>query len=130
MERAVAVKKLTAILGKKLSYRVNLEAPTSDERPTIKAQWNAAIAERDKIKAQRDARYKAILAANQEYQALHAACKAATEEAGKLSSRLHSHRFTVGTVDDIGVFNVFHLKAEGDSWEEVIAKLTEKKVAA
>jgi multidrug efflux pump subunit AcrA (membrane-fusion protein) len=127
MERAVAVKKLAKILGKTLGYRVDVKAPDAEQRAAAQAQLAEAQALRDKAKQQRDERYKAILAADQEYQDLVALHKGAQKVAEQLSYKAHHHyKFTVGTSN--GMF--FHVRAQGDSWEEVIDKLTTERAAA
>lgn len=130
MDRAVAIKKLTKILGKSLGYRVDPKAPTQEEREVAREALKPAIAERENLKAQRDARRAAILAADAEYQNLCAAAKAASEKVDKLGSITRHYKMTVGTMSDIAGLGVFSVKAEGDSWEEVIAKLTKERVAA
>jgi regulator of protease activity HflC (stomatin/prohibitin superfamily) len=122
MERAVAVKKLAKILGKTLGYRVDVNAPDAEQRAAAQAKLAEAISVRDQARQKRDERYKALLA-DQEYQDLVAAHKAAQKIADKLSFQAHHHyKFTVGTSN--GMF--FHVRAQGDSWEEVIEKLTTK----
>jgi uncharacterized coiled-coil DUF342 family protein len=125
MERAVAIKKLTKLFGKKLGYRVNANAPSADERAVAKEQVAAAVAERNKLKEARDERHRAILAADAEYQNLHAAHKEASERVDKLYSVTRHYKITIGELDQ----GFFFQRAEGDSWEEVIAKLTEKQNA-
>ena len=119
MKRSIAIKRLGKLLGKKLGYRVNDKAPTQEERTTAQAAIPAAVEARNSLKEQRDARYKAILAADAEYQNLHAAHRAASERVDKLFSTTRHHKITIGTSE--GMF--FLVKAEGDSWEEVIAKI-------
>ncbi len=119
MERSVAVKKLTRLLGSRLGYRVDPTAPGQDEREAARAALPAAIAERNGVKEKRDARYTAILKADAEYQALKAEYTAASQRVDKLSSVTRHFKFTVGTSN--GMF--FHIRAEGDTWEEVIGKL-------
>jgi predicted membrane chloride channel (bestrophin family) len=127
MERAVAIKKLAKILGKTLGYRVDDTAPNAEQRAAAKAQLAEAQALRDKARQQRDERYKAILAADQEYQDLVALHKGAQKVAEQLSYQAHHHyKFTVGTSN--GMF--FHVRAQGDSWEEVIDELTKKGTTA
>ena len=126
MERTVAIKKLERILGKKLGYRIDAKAPGQDERAEAKALIPAAAEERNKLKEQRDARYKAILAADEEYQSLFAATRAASERLDRLWSTTRHYKFTVGTLEA----GFFLVKAQGDSWEEVIGQLAPKKIAA
>lgn len=125
MERAVALKKLGNILGKKLGWRVDPRAPRKEEREAAKADLGPACELRNKLKDKRDARYAAILAADPEYQSLKAAYSDAQKVVDRISSLTRHHKITVGTSE--GMF--FLVKAEGDSWEEVIAKLQTKQDA-
>ncbi len=63
--------------------------------------------------------------ADAEYQRLKAAHADAEKYCGNLLSITYHYRFTVGQ----SKFGFFHIKAQGDSWEEVISKLTEKQAA-
>lgn len=126
MERAVAIKKLTAIIGKSLGYRVNPKAPTREERAAAQEALKPACEERNRLQAQRDERRRAILEADAEYQSLCAVAKAASEKVDRLGSITRSYKITVGKMMSI----FFHVMAEGDSWEEVIGKLTAEKKAA
>lgn len=122
MERAVAIKKLSKLLGKQLGYRVNSKAAPREEREAAKLELAQARQEQIALREQRDARYKAILAADAEYQALVEAHRIARKRQDDLMSIVHTPKITVGTSHDM----FFHVKAEGDSWEEVIAKLEGK----
>lgn len=126
MERTVALKKLERLLGKKLGWRVNPNAPTPEARAEAKSALPSAREERDRLKVERDARHRAILEADAEYQALNIAAKAACERVDKLFGTTCHYKITVG----ISLGWAFEVKAEGDSWEEVIGKLTTEKVAA
>lgn len=127
MERAIALKKLGNLLGNKLCYRVNSKAPTSEEREAAKIELAACLPTKTKLKEQMEARYRQILADDAEYQRLSAEYKAARERSDKLWGITHRHKFTVGVSN--GMF--FAVKAEGDSWEEVIGKIeTENRRAA
>jgi len=126
MERTVALKNLERLLGKKLGWRVNPKAPAAEERAAARAAIPAAREERDRLKEQRDARHRAILEADAEYQSLHTAAKAASENVERLSGITSHYKITVG----ISHSWCFEVKAQGDSWEDVIAKLTPERVAA
>lgn len=126
MERTVALKKLEKLLGKNLGWRINPKAPTQDERAAAKAAVPSVIEARKSLEAQRDARREAVLAADEEYQTLLSAAKAAMENAKQILSTTRRYRITVGTLES----GFFLVKAEGDSWEDVIAKLAPEKVAA
>ena len=126
MERAIALKKLGKLLGKGFRYRINPKAPTREEREAAKAEAPEANAKREQLSKQLDARRAALLQGDPEYQALHAAHHAARKHSTELLGLLHSYKFTVGHI--IGSM-FFSVKAAGDSWEEVIAKLEAKKKA-
>lgn len=126
MERAVALKKLTKLLGKSLSYRVDAKAPSRDEREAARLELPAAVQERNNLRERMDARRKAILEGDAEYQALQTSFAAARDRAEKISSITRHYKFTVGTSN--GMF--FMHSAEGDSWEEVIEKVAAKKAGA
>jgi hypothetical protein len=126
MERTVAIKKLGNILGKGFGYRVDPKAPDQEERDAARIELKAANAEREDIKSKLEARRKAILEADAEFQSLQAAYTAARQHADKLMSRSYHYKITVGNTVG-GMF--FSVKAQGDSWEDVIGKLTEKQAA-
>jgi hypothetical protein len=119
MERAVAVKKLGKLLGKNLGYRIADKAPTKEERAAAQKALIGAVAHRNALKEKRDERYRAILAADAEYQQLHAEHRAASEHVNELSSITRHYKITVGISNSM----FFHIKAEGDSWEEIIDKV-------
>ena len=125
MERAVALKKICKLLGKKTRYRIDTKAASREERDAARAKLSNAVKARNELQEKRNDRQRAILAADAEYQSLLAAHKAAVENSDKLLSIMRHHKITVGT--DEGFF--FSVKAEGDSWEEIIEKLTAKQHA-
>lgn len=127
MERSVALRKLTKLLGKKFHYRVDLDAPTAEEREVQRATYKVAAEERSAIERRMNERQRALLAADVEYQSILADYRASRLRCQDLSKRLHGSKFTVGTVSDLGGFGAFHVAAEGDSWEQVIEKLKAKK---
>jgi hypothetical protein len=126
VERAVAIKKLTKLLGKKLGWRINAKHPTQEEKDAAKTALPAAVAERELLKQRRDERYKTILAADMEYQRLHAEHHAAYERVNRMQSKMHQHKIAVGTIES----GFFLVKAEGNSWEEVIDKVAAKEAVS
>lgn len=125
MERSVAIKKLTKILGKSMGWRVDPKAPLEDDRNEALVKLREATPKREAALRQMDARRIAILQGDAEYQRLKAEYAEAKKACDKLFSTTMHYRFTVGTMSSM----FFHVKAQGDSWEEVIAKLTEKAPA-
>jgi hypothetical protein len=125
MERAVAIKKLGKILGKSLGYRVDPKAPDQDDRDEARAKLREATPKREALRGAIEARCKALLQADAEYQRLKAEFAEVKKTCDELVSITGHYRFTVGVSNSM----FFTVRAQGDSWEEVIAKLTEKKVA-
>jgi len=125
MERAVAIKKLGKILGKSLGYRVDPKAPDQDEREEARAKLRVSLVQREALSKERNARREEILLADAEYQRLKTEHEKSKNDCEQLSSIMRSYRFTVGISNSM----FFTIKAQGDSWEEVIAKLTEKERA-
>lgn len=119
MERSVALKRLSKVLGKKARYRVDQSAPSADEREASRVELSGAVAERNAANERLTARYNEILNADAEYQALKSTAIAARKRVEQISSRAYRKKITVGI--DNGLF--FHVKAEGDSWEEIFEKL-------
>jgi len=119
MERHIAIKKLTKLLGKNLGWRVDPKAPEQDERDEARARLKDVGAERDALRKQVFSRANAILAADEEYQRLKADYTVAKKAADELSGKIHHYRFTAGVMNSA----FFVIKAQGDSWEEVIAKI-------
>lgn len=127
MERAIAVKKLAKLLGKKFAYEFKPNAPSAEERDEARVKHKAAaevVAAADK---QLNERRRAVLDADTEYQALVQKAKAARDVTAKLSGVMYSHRVVVGTISNLGAFNAFHVAAQGDSWEDVIKKVEAEK---
>lgn len=123
MERATALHKLKTLLGKNLGYRVDPKAPNAEERATARAELAAAVKDRNWLENEMNERRRAILAADQAYQDLRAAYMDAKKRTDKLASMSHWFKFTVGVSNSI----FFHVKAQGDSWEEVIANLERER---
>jgi len=126
MERAVAIKKLGKILGKSLGYRVDPKAPDQDERDEAREKLREETAKLEVLRGEKEARLKAILQADEEYQRLKEEFAEAQKTCEGLRSITYHYRFTAGVSN--GMF--FSVKAQGDSWEEIIAKLTKEKTNA
>lgn len=122
MQRAVALKKLRKLLGDSVCYRVDADAPDADTRKAASLALPTATAAYEKVKKLRDDRRAAVLVADKEYQDLVLACETAAKEAAKIRGLTYRFKFTVGTSN--GIF--FHVRAEGDSWEDVIDKIKNK----
>jgi len=123
MERSVAIKKLGKLLGKHLGYRVERDAPDAEERAAARQQLPALQAAEKLAEDAMRARREAVLAADHEYQALVVAHREARDARHKVSALVSHYRITVGTTTNL----FFHVKAQGDSWEDVIAQLTRRQ---
>jgi hypothetical protein len=124
MERAVAIKKLTKLLGKSLGYRVNDKAPTHEEREEAKQKLPALAEERKRAQEAVRLRRDVILDRDRELQGLIAIYQQVNKEWERTAGMTHYYKFTVGTSN--GMF--FHIRAQGDSWEEVISKIEEGRM--
>jgi hypothetical protein len=122
MERAIAIKKLGKLLGKSLAYRVDPTGATAEEREEARSALKVAGAKADALQKERELRIKALLSADAEFQRIKTEHEAAKKDRDHLASRCYHYRFTVGTSN--GMF--FVVKAQGDSWEEVISKVAGK----
>jgi hypothetical protein len=120
MERAVAIKKLGKLLGKSLGYRVDPRGLNAEDRDAAAREARALSAEYKFAEEAEVARRKAILDGDAEYQRLRAEAKRLRDAKDTAWSKSHHFKFTVGTSN--GLF--FHVRAQGDSWEEVIETLT------
>ena len=125
MERATAIKKLGKILGKHFGYRVDPKAPDQDARDEALEILRKARPEREALRAAKEARCKALLQADEEYQRLKADYAEASKHYDRLLATTSHYRVTVGTTSEM----FFHVKAQGDSWEDVISKLNAKEKA-
>jgi hypothetical protein len=122
MERIVAVNKLGKILGKRMGYRIDSKALMADEKEAVRADFQTEAEALNELKKKKRERFEAILKADAEYQSLANECRAAEDRTSRLRSKLRGHKITAGVSS--GMF--FFIKAQGDSWEEVLAKLNGK----
>lgn len=130
MERSIAVKRLSKLLGKGFSYEIDRNALTKEEKVAAKAEWKVAADEASRLEKLANERRRKVLAEDGEYQSLNDAWVKARKHSGNLSSKLHGHKFTVGHIINIGgLGGFFHVKASGDSWEEVIEKVLKDKTS-
>lgn len=122
MNRATAMKKLTKLLGKSVGYQIDPKAPSCEERDKAHAELPAARAKSVSLLKQLEARRSAILEADAEHRRLTADYKEVRERIGRLLSVTQKYKITVGVSNSL----LFTIRAQGDSWEQVIEKLTEK----
>jgi hypothetical protein len=118
MTRQEALKRLRKMLGPKLGYRVDPSAPSPDEREEARARVAALAEARTQAEAAMQARQRELLQ-DPEYQRLRAEWQEAKKVADRNAGKLYHFKFTAGVSN--GMF--FHVRAQGDSWEDVFAKL-------
>jgi hypothetical protein len=126
MDRSIAIRKLHKIIGKGFGYRENTKAGTREDREKAKAALKVASAERQRLNEALEARKRLLLSGDEEYQKTLAAYREAGKRTSALSAKSHSYRVTVGTSQDVGGLGFFMVKAEGDSWQEVLEKVQGK----
>jgi hypothetical protein len=119
MERAVALKKLRKIIGNSLGYRVDDKAPSAEAREAARLRIPGLVATRKAAEAALSARLAALLAADDEYQRLAKERDVAREHSAAAFATANRYKITVGSSGAL----FFTVKAQGDSWEDVIAKL-------
>lgn len=122
MERIVAIKKLGKMLGKGFGYRVDPKGLRADERAAAAEEAKSLSAEYSAASEAEVARRLAILDADAEYQRLKAETRRLKKAKDQAWAKSYHFKFTAGISN--GMF--FHVRAQGDSWEEVIAKLEKK----
>ena len=120
MQRETAIRKLRKIIGKEFGYRINERALGADARAEAQCELNLASKERVRLVALIDERLKVVLAADAEYQAIKARLAEAKKRESELAAKAYGRKIAVGVVS--GLF--FSVRAQGDSWEEVIRKLS------
>lgn len=125
MNQTQALSLLKRVIGPKLGYRIDNKAPDADERERLRERFLAA---RDAAKAAGEAmtaRRAAVLKADAEYQRLKEASIAANKARDDVPS-YHRKRITVGRSGSL----FFNVEADGDNWDEVVAKVCKKEQAA
>lgn len=122
MTKQEGVKALSRVFGKKAMWRVNDKASSAQERTDAFCALAEARAREAAAKNARDERYRAILAADGEYQTLLAEYKQATADRECLLSRSLSYRVTIGRNE--GMF--FAVEAQGDNWADALRQLKSK----
>jgi len=116
-----ALAKLRAKLGAKLGWRIDDRAPDEQERLEERELSRPHRADAVEYKALLDAR-RAELLKDPEYVRLREQYKASDDAANRALSRSMSSRITVGKFGDLGFFIVV---ASGDTWDEVVRKVSE-----
>lgn len=129
MNRADALKKLKPILGANLAYREDPNALTGESLEQAGEFAKIAGQEYRSLDEQVKARRQVVLAADVEYQALVNRRNEAEKRRDAFGSRSRRRRIVVGYTKHLeGLGTMFHQKAEGDNWQDVVDQLTRAKV--
>ena len=123
MQRIVAINKLSKLIGKGFSYRIDDRAVSKDERAEAKVEYEKAREVTRSLEKQMDDRRNAVLGVDKEYNRLVDERNAARKAQSKIGVKAQVDRITVGRAN--GLF--FMVEATGDSWEEVIEKVINKR---
>lgn len=121
MNQTQAINKLRKSLGDKLAWRIDKGAPDADEREAFHAEWKAAKEAADQAAKALQARMDELLS-DPLYRELKAKAKQAQTAAETASYKSRQYRITVGL--DQGY--CFSVRAEGDNWADVVAKVEAK----
>lgn len=125
MNTTQAMTQLRKLLGPKAGLR-DTKKPTSPElREEQRARRLIVNAQKKEAEEALEARRKAVLAADPEYQRLHAAWRAA-RDLQEMTPHGTCHRYTAGIVGSM----FFVVKAEADTLDELVTKCRDQKAAA
>jgi hypothetical protein len=107
MERNVALKRLRRMLGKNAGYRVDPTAPTGEQREKRERIARNGLAQGRGVES----------CASAPRGRARSRCRipAPREAADKAGATARHHKITVGVSSEL----FFHVKAQGDSWEEI-----------
>lgn len=124
MNNAQAMSKLKKLFGPKAAYRIDPRAPDADAREVAQARMPELI-ESVKITEAALLARRAVLLADPEYVKLRAEFTAAKDAKEKASSLTYWYRISAGVSSSL----CFEIKAQGDTWNDVFAKLKERSEA-
>lgn len=122
MNQTQAIGKLRKVLGDRLAYRLDRKAAKAEARGEARVKAQEAAASKTAAEALRRERMDFLLGQDAEYQRLNDEVKELTKEHERLRSITLRAPITVG-VDTGWSFSV---RAEGDNWDEVVAKIESK----
>lgn len=122
MNKTEAMAELRKRWGSKARFRVNRNALTGDKRQAVRDSLPALRqAQRDAEEAA-NARRKALLEGDAEYQALRAAAAEAGKAKRKAESLASLDRIEIGYVSSMAGLSMFHIAGHGDTWGEAFAR--------
>lgn len=125
MNRQQITSKLRKVFGKNACWKINDKAKDADERAALNASLPAVKAERDEAKRRMDAK-RAELLSDPEYLAMRAAYQRADEAVNAALYYSNRCRISAGTSSSVAGIGFFTVQVQGDTWDEVFAKLANK----
>lgn len=126
MTRAQAFTKIKRILGPNAHVDVGNEITSPEKRQAAHDAAESFRQQRTELDARITSLQKVLLD-HPEYKALQAQRTALRKQFEQVNWQQSRYKFQAGIVSDLGPFNAFHVRASGDTWEEVIAKLEKER---
>jgi hypothetical protein len=127
MTREQAIKKLRKLLGPKAAINVRDEITSPERRAYALASVRALRVRKDELAARIETRRKELLDVP-DFKAMLDEMAELRKQMNTLSGDAMNYRFEAGTIDEgIPGFNVFHVAAKGDTWEEVIETIERER---
>ncbi len=123
MNQTQAIAKLAKLLGPRMGYRLNKDAPSKEEREAAVLQVDELRPQVEEANHLVDARMQWLLKNDPTYQQLKAKHSELRKAYVNARGRSHHYRITVGTDDRL----FFSVLAEGDNWQEVVEIVEAKK---
>ena len=123
MTRQEAIRQAGKRWGKRAAYRVNGDCSSSEQREANGAKIRALRAEKESIIKDTNRRLQGI----QWYRESCERQKAIYAELKTLSPMPY-YKFQVGSID--GILGAFHIKGEGDTWEQAFADADRRETKA
>jgi hypothetical protein len=128
MTREQALKKLRKLLGKNAAFTVHERISSPEARARALESRRFLSGRKVELSERLEARRKALLDGDPEYQSLLAELRPVREQIEKQTGEAFYYKFVAGTVSRlIPSMPIFHIEASGDTWEDVIAKIEAKK---
>jgi hypothetical protein len=115
-----AVARLKKLLGPRVVWQENERALSAEKREAAHVLACDLREQERAVKAEAVARREALLS-DPTYRALCAKQDALRKQADVASSEARQKPITVGTMSGTSGFSLFHIKADGDTWDEIVA---------
>jgi seryl-tRNA synthetase len=125
MTRDQAFKKIRKLLGPKAAADVRGDISSPEKRERASESLKFLRTRREELDAKITARQKELLDVP-DFQALLEERRKLRKEVDSFQGEALHYKFMAGRISGVGGISFFHVEAQGDTWEEVIAKLEAK----